>query len=148
MEPSALGWRPLVTSWLAQLPAVMSIAVRRMIEQLIDWLVPACMSFVQRKCRTATPISQSNLVVSLLNLFDALTPEFRAADTAGIAGLLGDDKKLHTLLQSLFLFSVVWSIGTLSDTEGRKSFDWFFRKVCTALFVSRVLAHVLTLSDE
>ncbi len=38
-----------------------------------------------------------------------------------------DDSAIQLWVESLFVFSVVWSVGATGDTEGREAFDAFFR---------------------
>lgn len=38
-----------------------------------------------------------------------------------------DDSAIQLWVESLFVFSVVWSVGATGDTEGREAFDTFFR---------------------
>ena len=38
-----------------------------------------------------------------------------------------DDSAVQLWVESLFVFSVVWSVGATGDTEGREAFDTFFR---------------------
>ena len=40
-----------------------------------------------------------------------------------------DDSVIQLWVESLFVFSVVWSVGATGDTEGREAFDAFFRCV-------------------
>ena len=47
LEPSSFGWRPIFTSWVAQLPP--SLADHSpLITALVDWLVDPCLDLVQR----------------------------------------------------------------------------------------------------
>lgn len=38
-----------------------------------------------------------------------------------------DDSAIQLWVESVFVFSVVWSVGATGDTEGREAFDTFFR---------------------
>ena len=45
-----------------------------------------------------------------------------------------DDSTIQLWVESLFMFSVVWSVGATGDTDGREAFDSFFRYVhCNSL---------------
>lgn len=43
-----------------------------------------------------------------------------------------DDSAVQLWVESLFVFSVVWSVGATGDTDGREAFDTFFRQVADA----------------
>ena len=74
LEPSSLGWRPLLQSWLAVLPAALQ-DYRAVILALVDWLVDPCLELVLHKLKELVPTSESNLSCSLMNLFEILLSE-------------------------------------------------------------------------
>ena len=45
-----------------------------------------------------------------------------------------DDSAVQFWVESLFVFSVVWSVGATGDTEGREAFDTFFRSATQPRF--------------
>ncbi len=51
LEPSTLGWRPIMKSWLQTLPAVLTAEQRDVVEAMFEWLVDPCLKFVKKKCR-------------------------------------------------------------------------------------------------
>ena len=69
LEPSAFGWRPLLTSWLNSLhPALLEH--QALILALVDWLVEPCLQLVFRKLKELVVTSESNLTRSLMYLFE------------------------------------------------------------------------------
>ena len=48
MEPSMLGWQPLVQSWLNTLPTTITEDQRKFIADLYYGMVPACLDFVRK----------------------------------------------------------------------------------------------------
>lgn len=74
MEPSSFGWRPLLTSWLASLPAAL-LEHKALILALVDWLVQPCLDLVFHKLKELVVTSESNLTRSLMYLFEMLMSE-------------------------------------------------------------------------
>jgi dynein heavy chain len=95
-EPALLGWRPLVTSWISQLPFSQELV--EIVESLIEWLLPSCLRIVtasakdvpaaasdasaggdagaagaaKERCNQYSGQSASNLVTSLMRIFDSI----------------------------------------------------------------------------
>ena len=53
-----------------------------------------------------------------------------------------DDSVTQLWVESLFVFSVVWSVGATGDTDGREAFDAFFR--CVFINAQLTQAEVLS----
>ena len=71
MEPESLGWRPLLESWLPTLPEDhWGPAEKHVVEQLFDWMLPPVMRVVRKECQTYIPISDINMAVSLMRIFE------------------------------------------------------------------------------
>ena len=122
MEPHQLGWEPLLDSWLNTLPAVLDNEKdREYIKELFMWLVPKALQLVRDNCKELAPTQNANLVKSLLNLYSSEMAEFSDPD---IEKQLQDNQNVkQTWVESLFLFSAVWSLGATIDSPGRKLFD-------------------------
>ena len=43
MEPHQLGWRPLKTSYMAQLPSCLTPEHHELVEDLFGWLIDPCL---------------------------------------------------------------------------------------------------------
>ena len=89
MEPLALGWKPLVESWLAKLPDTLTRSHKAVLTALFHRFVPPLLSFVRRHLlwfklersesyieKDVSPTTDLNLVRSLMNLFDCFKGEF------------------------------------------------------------------------
>ncbi|DBB17910.1 TPA: hypothetical protein ACH3X3_002922 [Trebouxia sp. C0006] len=127
MQPSLLGWRPLLTSWMATLPAALPEVHRQVLESMFEWLVPPMLRVATRMVRAPVPMQDLNLVASCVRLLDALLlPEFR--DKPQLFAEMNDNVQM-VWLQSLFLFALVWSVGANTDEEGRTTFDHILRKL-------------------
>ena len=74
LEPATFGWRPILTSWLLQLPPALADHTP-LISSLVDWLVPPCLDLVQRKLKELVVTSESNLTRSLMHFFVMMMSE-------------------------------------------------------------------------
>uniref|UniRef100_A0A671X3C3 Dynein axonemal heavy chain 12 n=1 Tax=Sparus aurata TaxID=8175 RepID=A0A671X3C3_SPAAU len=142
MEPSQLGWDPLVISWMNNLPdPLQSPDNRSLLLELFHWLLPPTLRMLRKHCREVVPTSNSNTVMSLCRLFEMLLTEPVKTNPG--------DKNIRTwimvnrlsqfnilmdiitlLIQTLaaFAFSLVWSIGGSCDSDSREKFSGFFRE--------------------
>ena len=110
-----------------------------MVNALVDWLVPPCLRFVQKQVKVKKYLiynqnadfnytlqelvatSNSNLVRSLMYLFEMLMKDI-CEDEAAIK-----DKNMKIWITSVFIFSLIWSIGATGDKTGHEKFDTFLR---------------------
>ncbi|KAK9812825.1 hypothetical protein WJX72_004356 [[Myrmecia] bisecta] len=155
MQPALLGWRPLLTSWMDKLPPALPETLKTQMVSLFEWLVPPMLRVATKMIRAPVPMHEINLVASCMRLLDSLLDEYRSAPSAssGPAAIKGEtsmssqpadvlrmsrptetgtelpDNLQAVSLQSVFLFSLVWSIGGNTDEEGRKTFDRLLRKL-------------------
>uniref|UniRef100_A0A8C8BVI3 Dynein axonemal heavy chain 12 n=1 Tax=Otus sunia TaxID=257818 RepID=A0A8C8BVI3_9STRI len=110
MEPSQLGWRPLVTSWLNKLPEPLNLKGHQdLLQGLFDWLIPPALRLRQKQCKELVPTSNTNVVVALTRLFEIQLLIFLP-------------------LQGCFAFATIWSIGGTCDGDSRIIFDNFLRE--------------------
>ncbi|KAE8293583.1 Dynein heavy chain 7 [Larimichthys crocea] len=122
MEPSQLGWEPLVISWMNTLPdALQSQNNRSLLLELFHWLLPPTFRMLRKHCREVVSTSNSNTVVSLCRLFEMLLTEPVKANPG--------DKNISTWIMAAFAFSLVWSLGGSCDTDSREKFSEFFRMI-------------------
>uniref|UniRef100_A0A8C5BD67 Dynein, axonemal, heavy chain 12 n=1 Tax=Gadus morhua TaxID=8049 RepID=A0A8C5BD67_GADMO len=118
LEPSQLGWEPLVTSWMNTLPeALTGPDHSALIQELFLWLVPPTLRVLRKRCREVVATNDSNTVVSLCHLFEVLLADWPPYQCVVL------------WLQAAFAFSLVWSVGGCCDAESRERFDGFFREI-------------------
>ena len=80
VQPSLLGWRPLVESWMDQLPQTYQAKHKEALFALFDWLVPPALRLVTTKeIPSVLPMQEINLAVSCMQLFESLLGEWRTA---------------------------------------------------------------------
>uniref|UniRef100_A0A3P8VG82 Dynein axonemal heavy chain 7 n=1 Tax=Cynoglossus semilaevis TaxID=244447 RepID=A0A3P8VG82_CYNSE len=118
MEPQQLGWTPLRDSYMNTLPEKLNTKHRVLIHDLFDWLVPACLEFIEEECSFVVETSPIHLVYCLQKLYTCLLDDISTPGNC-----------ITTWLQCLFLFSVVWSLGGTITGNSRKKFDSFYRQL-------------------
>ncbi|XP_060913896.1 dynein axonemal heavy chain 12 [Labrus mixtus] len=122
MEPSQLGWEPLVISWMNTLPdALQSPDNRSLLLELFHWLLPPALRILRKHCRVVVSTNNSNTVVSLCRLFEMLL-------TNPVQKAPGD-KNICTWIMAGFAFALVWSVGGSCDADSRERFSEFFRGI-------------------
>ncbi|KAJ8257940.1 hypothetical protein GJAV_G00191390 [Gymnothorax javanicus] len=76
MEPSQLGWEPILTSWLNTLPEPLQVPQNSaLLKELFYWLLPPSLRMLRKHCREVVTTNDSNTVVSLTRLFQMLLTE-------------------------------------------------------------------------
>ncbi|GFO15608.1 dynein heavy chain 12, axonemal-like [Plakobranchus ocellatus] len=123
LEPSSLGWRPLVKSWLNTLPTFLSQEIFMFIEGMIEWLIPPCIDFVRHYCKEYIQASHSNQVVSFLSFVDMQMKEVLSDEHAST------NKHMKAYFSGSILFSIPWTIGGDVDSGGRRKFHDFYYQV-------------------
>lgn len=72
MQPSVLGWQPIVKSWIAKLPSYIIPALRLHLLSLFTKHTPPCLDAIRNQCELVIELVDSNLISSLCDLFSAL----------------------------------------------------------------------------
>ncbi|OWK63542.1 Dynein heavy chain 7, axonemal [Lonchura striata] len=121
LEPSQLGWRPIVTSWLSKLPEPLNSEEHQgLLQGLFDWLVPPALRVRQRQCKELVPTSDINVVVALTRIFEMLICPAVQEDPT--------NKSIRAWIMGCFAFAIIWSIGGTCDGDSRTIFDNFLRE--------------------
>jgi len=61
LEPKQLGWRPLKDSYLTRLPKGINEEQRDILDELFEWLIPACFDFIRHECKLFIQTSELHL---------------------------------------------------------------------------------------
>jgi dynein heavy chain len=105
---------------------------------LFKWLFDPCVCFVTKNCKFMVPTLDQNLLVSMMNLLESTLEEVLVNadnhDHRQMSVKRGDTTKDEAktkltpdLLEAAFCFSLIWSIGAITDKDGRVKFDTFLR---------------------
>nr|XP_054750956.1 dynein axonemal heavy chain 3-like isoform X12 [Lytechinus pictus] len=149
MEPSQLGWQPLVASWMEhEVPDFITKQQKETMQMLFEWLLPPCLHHASRICRQLVPMSPMHMTMSMLRLYKCLLTDVgaikRREETESDVDDLDDevddpdaslsDQKLlderSNMMLCYFFFSLVWSIGVSVDGAFRENFSEFFKQLC------------------
>uniref|UniRef100_A0A2K5KRN4 Dynein axonemal heavy chain 12 n=1 Tax=Cercocebus atys TaxID=9531 RepID=A0A2K5KRN4_CERAT len=107
LEPSQLGWEPLVSSWLNSLKGPLCEPEHQaLLKGLFAWLIPPSLNLslcIYYPLLILYLSEALQILITFLNIF------------------------LHQ--QACFIFSLIWSIGGSCDTDGRHVFDAFIRLI-------------------
>nr|KAG5702270.1 hypothetical protein BaRGS_030625 [Batillaria attramentaria] len=127
LEPVALGWRPLMRSWLNTQPELYEKDWLEMLEHLFEWLVDACMDFVRHYCKEYSGCGAANKVMSMMKFIDMLMHDSVYPEDEQHAE--HHMKYLHSWLLGSVLWAIPWSLAGGMDSDGRRKFDVFYREL-------------------
>ncbi|KAK2157592.1 hypothetical protein LSH36_188g04054 [Paralvinella palmiformis] len=159
MEPTQLGWKPLLESWMnKEVPDCVNEVQRATIKMMFEWLLPPSIAYVSKYCKGFVDCHPMHLVVSMLQLYSCFMEDIRnlGAEDEEDEIMMGEEpvavdeeeeieepeeKKTSLTEQKLieertnmivayFLFSIVWSVGGTLNGSSRLKFDEFFRTLC------------------
>uniref|UniRef100_A0A7S2SR52 AAA+ ATPase domain-containing protein n=1 Tax=Mucochytrium quahogii TaxID=96639 RepID=A0A7S2SR52_9STRA len=131
MSPDDLGWRPPVTSWLNgdALPEPLPKYVKDHIYVRFDEFIDTALRYVRRNCKEPVVTLNGDLVCSLCKLFESLLrPEMGVNLFNEDASKNMKEAEAKKLVDKLFLFSLVWSIGGAISFEGWDGFNEMIRE--------------------
>jgi dynein heavy chain, axonemal len=77
MQSQLLGWRPVMLSWMATLPAAVTAEQKEEVTALFDWLLPPMLRMAQKEIANVLPMQEINLAISCMQLFESLLTEWR-----------------------------------------------------------------------
>ena len=96
MEPASLGWRPIVKSWLNEMPPTLTEMHKSSINDLFERFCDACIQLVRKGgVKELCPTTDTNMVKSLMNLMDCQMDEFQ--DEAKISQM--EEREISTWLE-------------------------------------------------
>ncbi|XP_053575219.1 dynein axonemal heavy chain 3-like [Bombina bombina] len=149
MEAKDLGWEPLTESWLAtQVPKTLTTEENQIVQMMCQWLLPACLDFVEKKCNFVIHTSSMHMTMSMLKLYECLLAKISssnsAADNEEEVFDIQDETNTESyqavskrrkdeaiiLLVAYGFFAVTWSIGGILSSESKQCFSDFLKSIC------------------
>ncbi|XP_066453022.1 dynein axonemal heavy chain 1 isoform X2 [Eleutherodactylus coqui] len=150
LEPSLLGLGPFTECWLRCIPAVLKPYAEQM-ASLFSRFLQDSIEFVHRTVKEVVASTSSNLVMSLLKLLECFFQPFIPKEGQK---RISQDKldRIRELVESWFIFSLIWSVGITGDSDGRLQFNKFLRdkmmsEKVTMLFPEKGLVYDYVLDD-
>ena len=126
IEPERLGWEPLYQSWRTHnLPKTFFEAEELEVHMLIDWMVEPTLRQIETKMKLIAPMMRQNLVMSLLKLFADSLKFFNEQTVFESI----EEKERIKMIDCLFVFSMVWSLGAAVVSNDRRSFNIWLRRL-------------------
>lgn len=137
MEPERLGWKPIFKSWIeknsengkfiglkhnddgTEFTPMLTKADVTLIDGLVNWLIDPCLCFVRKEVLEMSPTVDTNLVMSFLNLFEALLQrgmvKYNKTNDSEAqvddATMKKNAKQKQQDIECSFFFALLWSIG-------------------------------------
>jgi len=116
MEPDQLGWEPILESWLNNYPNF-SEKIISTIKELFNTYVPPILHSVRTNFKELIATTNIGCVNSLINIYSPLIDYMKDTNFQDITE--EDLSKTIKILQSQFLFSLIWSLGGSLDENSR-----------------------------
>lgn len=102
-----------------------------LVNDLFDWLIDPCIEFIKFNCKMQLQTSFIHLVTSMMRLFTCLLDEIAGANFN--AGVELSAQVISLWLQGLFVFALIWGLGSTLNLDSRKKFDVFLRELINGM---------------
>ncbi|EQC26205.1 hypothetical protein SDRG_15942 [Saprolegnia diclina VS20] len=132
MTSTDVGWLPYVQTWLQTRPSTFPPAWLHRLHTNISAVVEKVLQFVRLNCAEPVPTVDIQLVTHCCRLLDAFFPQL-------IALKLQDEPEQLELVNKLFCFSLIWSLGASMSQDTLEPFDAFFRSLLES---AGIAAHI------
>ena len=127
VDPKILGYEPYYQRWVKKwFTKKDSEGCQEFFADLFNKYLPPCINFIYdgvinedeigKPLEFVIPRTNVNVVAQMLQIMDAILPEEEAPQE-------------YDQLEHLFIFSIMWSMGTCLTPESKKKFDEFMRRV-------------------
>jgi dynein heavy chain len=124
MEPGALGIQPLIRSWMMKLPSSFKLRPKTAVplfEKLFAHYLEPIINYTRKNCPEPVMTVDNNLCNSMFRLLDCfMVPYF---DTELKKVTADEVEDLEQMLEGIFVFCLVWSVGCTTTPEGRTKFN-------------------------
>ena len=123
MEPGALGDDPLIKSWMNTCPDTFKKAKKLIptLEGHFKKYLSDILKFTRKNCPEPVITVNNNLVQSQLRILDCYFADYHESEIKKVSQ--EDVEELEEMLECLFVFSLIWSIGVTTTAAGREKFN-------------------------
>jgi dynein heavy chain len=123
MEPGAIGIPPLIRSWMEVIPPPFKLrkTATPMLEKLFEKYIEVLLTFIRKNCPEPVPTVNNNLVQSMMRVMDCFLQPYFDTELKKVSPEEIED--LESMMEALFCFSLVWSLGCTTNIEGRGKFN-------------------------
>jgi dynein heavy chain len=127
MEPASLGLQSFFLSWLNTLPPKVADnkAIYAKLQKLGDAFLEDGCYFLRHELTEPVGTVDNNLIQSLFRIMDCYLKEYVEGEAKVVSTERVDD--LLTMIPQLWVFALIWSLGTTTDLPGRAKFDHWLR---------------------
>ncbi|XP_043277906.1 dynein axonemal heavy chain 7-like [Venturia canescens] len=137
MEPNALGWDPLLKSWLEKTPAILGDFIKSFLYEslFLRFCKPLFHLLRRGGVREMCPMPDSNHLTSVTYLMDCFINEYRELK----AGTSVNEIDLRAQIEGSFFFSCIWGMGGTLEAPDREKFSILFRGLLEKEFPARLI---------
>lgn len=137
MEPSSLGWEPLLLSWLNNLPPSINTDFYKnmMYTLFVRFCYPLLWLIRKGGVKEIATTSDHNLVQGTMYMFDCFMDDFYDEKYKESVS----DLDVRAQLEGSFFFSCIWSLGATLDVKSRPKFNLLFRGLLEKEFPEKTL---------
>ncbi|XP_024377701.2 uncharacterized protein [Physcomitrium patens] len=131
MEPQARGFQPLLDSYIQKLTKDLQQVGEATVRRLFALACEPAIHHVKRHLKQTVATTEDNMVLSAFNIMDSLLVNFVPLD----GSQLSSDNKFHAkqIIEPLFIFSIIWSVGASCNNDGRVKYDAYMWDVISHL---------------
>ncbi len=127
MTPSDLGWMPYVTSWTQTFPESVPDAVKTKLIALYEACFQKGLSFQRKKCKEPVGCVDIQLATSSAMIFQSIL--FGPESKVSFETYAEKPDLLERLVEKLWYFAFVWSIGGSCQAQDHEQFDDFAKEM-------------------
>jgi len=134
VQPSLLGWRPIVQSWMQTLPdKTITPKFRETIQEMLESLLQPLLRLVSKDCKQPVVMQEINLVQSMVRLYESLLKPLICPPEPPPPGAPPPAKKPiqpsdpQAAVENCLVMALIWGVGGTVDEEGRVLFSQCLR---------------------
>ncbi|KAF5834888.1 hypothetical protein DUNSADRAFT_8192 [Dunaliella salina] len=134
VQPSLLGWRPIVHCWMQTLPEkTVTPQFRETMLEMLESLLQPLLRLVSKDCKQPVVMQEINLVQSMVRLYESLLkpliypPEPLPPGAPPPAKKPVQPSDPQAAVENCLVMALIWGVGGTVDEEGRVLFSQCLR---------------------